>query len=250
MTTKTTKPSHVIRNLIIVLVRPEEPGNIGAAARAMKNIGLSRLHLVSPCRFDTPEALRMAYRSHDFLKRAKVFPDLATAIGSAVEVVGFTARRRKKGSIPLPFDRVAPQVLARSRLNPVALLFGPERTGLSNEELSRCHRTVFLPTGPHFSSFNLAQAVVLAGYTLRLAIDQSKESKGKGGRHLATAKEMDGLTRHLEEVLSEIDFLKEQAGPAMMRDLRQIFIRAMLDPREVAILRGMLRQVAWAMRKG
>jgi TrmH family RNA methyltransferase len=234
------------KNLIVVLVGPEEPGNVGAVARAMKNMGLHRLHLVSPCRFDTSEAIRMAHRSGEILKRAKVFEAVDPALSEAATVVGFTGRRRRKGPPPEPFDRVAPQVLSRARRQPVALLFGPEGGGLSNEDLSRCHRIVSIPTGGRFSSLNLAQAVLAAVYTLRLAASDQRE---KVKRSLASTGEIERLHRHLEEVLSRIGFLKGPAGTAMMRDFRRIALRAGLDAREVRIFRGILRQAEWAIRR-
>jgi TrmH family RNA methyltransferase len=234
------------KNLIVVLVGPEEPGNIGAVARAMKNMGLHRLYLVSPCRFDSPEAIRMAHRSGEILKRAKVFETVDSALSEAATVVGFTARRRRTGSVHESIDRLAPEILARALRQPVALLFGPEGGGLSNEDLSRCHRVVSIPTGGRFSSLNLAQAVLAAAYTLRLAAYGRTE---KTARSLASSGEMERLQRHLEGVLSRIGFLKGPAGTAMMRDLRRISLRAGLDAREVRIFRGILRQAEWAIRK-
>jgi tRNA/rRNA methyltransferase len=237
------------KNLIVVLVRPEEAGNIGAVARAMRNMGLTRLHLVSPCRFDTAEGLKMAHRSRDILYRAKIFDSFDEAIAPAAEVIGFTVRRRRKGPVPLPFDRMAGDVLSRASRQPVALLFGPEGTGLSNEELSKCQQIASIRAGLRFPSLNLSQAVLAAAYTLRLAWTDRRGGTGGTDRVLAGARELEAYYRHLEETLARIGFLRKMGGKPLMQDLRRIFARSRLDSREVRILRGILRQTEWAREK-
>jgi tRNA/rRNA methyltransferase len=235
------------KNLIVALVRPEEAGNVGAVARAMKNMGISRLHLVSPCRFDTEAGLKMAHRSRDLLKRANIFESVDEAIAPAAEVIGFTVRRRRKGPIPTAFDRMAGEVLSRASEQPVALLFGPEGTGLTNDDLSKCQRVASITAGSRFPSLNLAQAVLAAAYTLRLAWKERRGRVGGTDRSLSSARELDALYRHLEETLVRIGFLREPSGKSLMRDLRRVFARSRLDSREVRILRGILRQIEWAM---
>ena len=185
----------------------------------------------------------MAHRSLDVLRGAKVFGDLDSAVSTASELIGFSARRRRKGPLPLPIEQIAPEILARASGQPVALLFGPESTGLSNEEFARCHRVVSISTGPDFPSLNLAQAVLAAAYTLRLCVTKRKAASPPP---IAPADEMESLFRQLKEVLVRIEFLKGAQAPVLFRDLRQILLRARPDSREVRILRGILRQVVWA----
>jgi len=184
----------------------------------------------------------MAHRSVDILERAKVFGDLGSALSKASEVIGFTARPRRKGPLPLPFEQLAAKVLSRARSQPVALLFGPEATGLSNEELSHCRRVASLSCGPHFPSLNLAQAVLAAAYTLRLA---AAGRKMRPPPLIAPTHEVEGLLGQLAETLFQIGFFKGKGAPSLLRDLRQLILRAAPNTREVRILRGILRQALW-----
>ena len=157
-------------NLRIVLVGTQHPGNIGSAARAMKTMGLSALHLVAPERFPDPEANTLAAGADDLLAAAPVHADLDAALAGCHFVLGTSARRRH---VPLPElgpREAAERLLDAAGQGPVALLFGRERTGLENAELQRCHFTVGIPTDPGFSSLNLAAAVQVLSYELRLAV--------------------------------------------------------------------------------
>ncbi|WP_290887912.1 RNA methyltransferase [Arenimonas sp.] len=237
-------------NLRIVLVGTQHPGNIGSAARAMKTMGLSALHLVAPERFPDPEANTLAAGADDLLAGAPVHADLDGALAGCQLVVGTSARRRH---VPLPelSPREAAQRLVEAvGQGPVALLFGRERTGLENAELQRCHYTVGIPTDPGFSSLNLAAAVQVLSYELRLAVLARAGDALASGRPMpppdveppATADELEGYFRHLDQALHDIDFHKGKPPEMVMSRLRRLYLRAGLDAREVKILRGILAE--------
>ena len=173
---------NTLQNLRIVLVGTQHPGNIGSAARAMKTMGLSALHLVAPERFPDPEAVALAAGADDLLAAAPVHADLDAALAGCTFVLGTSARRRH---VPLP--ELSPRDAARQLVEaaargPVALLFGRERTGLENGELQRCHASVGIPTNPEFSSLNLAAAVQVLCYELRLALLETSGGALPSGR--------------------------------------------------------------------
>lgn len=239
---------HPVENLRIVLVGTQHPGNIGSAARAMKTMGLSTLRLVAPERFPDPEAVALAAGADDVLAAAAVDGDLVEALAGCRLVIGTSARRR---TVPLPElspREAARQLVEASREGPVALLFGRERTGLENEELQRCHASVCIPTNPGYSSLNLAAAVQVLAYELRLALLDATGGALPSGRPMpppdaeppATADELERLFEHLGQALDDIDFHKGRAPEMVMSRLRRLYLRAGLDTREVKILRGIL----------
>jgi TrmH family RNA methyltransferase len=231
------------------LVRPENPGNIGSAARALNNMGFSRLSLVSPSDPRGEEAIRMAYRSRDILNSASLHPDFGSALADAEWVVGLTGRKQRDETATQSIEELAPEVWDRAKGGKVVLLFGPEGSGLTNEELSRCHRTAFIPTGGRFSSLNLAQAVLIVAYILsREEIDPDR-AVSSSSRKAAPARETEPFFIELESTLEKIGFLKPPAKKEAVRRLRTLFTRAELDEREVALLRALLRQVVWAAEK-
>jgi tRNA (cytidine32/uridine32-2'-O)-methyltransferase len=232
----------------IVLVGTQHPGNIGSAARAMKTMGLSKLVLVAPeAQFPHPETTALAAGADDVLAEAAIHDTLATAIGDCRLVLGCTARSRT-----VRLDELAPRDAARkldetAMDGPVALVFGRERTGLSNDELFLCHAAVHIPANPDFSSLNLAAAVQVMAYELRLAALEAGErpSSDESGNRLeaaATSADMEGLFAHLGQALDDIDFHKGRAPDMVMRRLRRLFLRAGLDRREVRILRGIFTE--------
>ncbi len=229
--------------LRIVLVGTSHPGNIGAAARAMKTMGLRRLVLVAPQAFPHREASAMAAGADDVLDAAQVCADLDEALVDCRTVLGCTARKR---GVALPEHHpreAATQLLAATALGPVALLFGRERTGLTNEELHRCHAAIHIPADPEFSSLNLAAAVQVMSYELRLAmLAAAPESGALAARHdpPATQGELEGFFTHLDQALVDIDFHKGRAAVTVMQRLRRLFLRAEPDQRELRILRGVL----------
>lgn len=231
--------------LRVVLVETTQPGNIGSSARAMKTMGLSRLMLVRPRSFPHPEAVALAAGSDDLLDSAQVVDDLDTAIGACHFVIGASARRRGVSLPELSPRQAAAMLLEKAGAGEVALVFGTERTGLSNEELQRCHACVRIPANPDYSSLNLSQAVQVLAYELRVAAEAAGEVAAAGPdpaprERTASSAEMEGFFRHLDEALRAIDFHKGKDGTTITQRLRRLFLRADLSEREVAILHGIL----------
>ena len=223
----------------IVLVNTSHPGNIGAAARAMKNMGLSELCLVDPQRYPCAEATARASGADDLLARAKCFGTLDAAIADAALVIGASARSR---SLPVPMldpRACAKLVYEQPEAQAVAILFGRERTGLTNEELDRCHYLVQIPSNPDYSSLNIAAAVQIIVYELRLLAGDGVNAD-PAAIDYATAQQMEHFYQHLEETLVELAFLDPANPKQLMRRLRRLFGRTRPDQNEINILRGIL----------
>jgi tRNA (cytidine32/uridine32-2'-O)-methyltransferase len=227
----------------IVLARPTHPGNVGAAARAMKNMGLSQLALVAPERYPDPDATALAADAVDVLDRARVHATLEQAIADCTLVIGTSARNRRIDWPPLDPRACARRLLAAASAGPVALLFGQERTGLTNEELDRCQYLVTIPTSAAYPSINLAGAVQILAYEIFAAHATADEKTPAHDQPLATAEEMQRLYGHLEQVLIETGFLDPANPRLLMRRLMRLFGRAELDRNELNIVRGILTSV-------
>ena len=240
------EPSTVAR-IRVVLVGTQHPGNIGSAARAMKTMGLSRLVLVAPERYPHAEAHALAAGADDLLAGAVIHATLAEAVADCHLVLGCTARSRR---VPLPEQgprEAGAQVRAEALAGrEVALVFGRERTGLDNEELQLCHGAVHIPADPAYSSLNLAAAVQVLAYEVRMAMlaDAGPQAPGSdagpGHDPPASHAQLEGLFSQLAQTLDEIDFHKGRAPESAMRKLRRLFLRSRLDEREVRLLRGVL----------
>jgi tRNA (cytidine32/uridine32-2'-O)-methyltransferase len=250
--------------LRIVLVGTQHPGNIGSAARAMKTMGLSRLVLVAPERFPHPDAVALAAGAADLLDGAIRFETLAEAVADCRLVLGCTARSRRIALEELSPRQASARALDSARAGgEVAVVFGRERTGLENEELQLCHAAVHIPANPDYSSLNLAAAVQVLAYELRVSaigmpgIDAPmaqamepaplRDLPPAGGREPepgkeppATHAELEGFFSQLADTLDAIDFHKGRTPAAAMRKFRRLYLRAGLDAREVRLLRGML----------
>ncbi len=233
----------------IVLTRISHPGNIGSAARAMKTMGLDRLCLVAPERFPATEATVMAAGAQDVLDRVEVFPDVPSAVADCGLVVGTTARARH-----LPWRVVEPreaagEIAAAAVDSEVAVLFGAERTGLTNEEIDLCQRLLTIPTGSPYGSLNVAMAVQVVAYEILLAMRAAASAAEIRGIPLASAAEMERFYAHLEQVLDEIDFHDRTGEGHLMARLRRFFNRAVPDQNEINILRGILTSVQGKRRR-
>jgi len=236
-----------LKNIRIVLVRPTRPANIGAAARAIKNMGLSHLVLIQPEDPLGSDAYALAYGAHDLLEAARIYKTLPRALARCRYVVGTTARTHKGYGKPVSLMTAMPDILARAGRHPVAILFGPESSGLSNDEIALCQTLVTIPTAEAHTSLNLAQAVMVVAYELmRTSLVKSGKSV-RPPRDLADSDQRERFYRELKDLLTLIGFLKGTQGMRVLADLRRIFGRADLDPREVRILRGIIRQVRWAV---
>lgn len=227
----------------IVLVGTTHPGNIGACARAMKNMGISDLALVAPQHFPHDEATARASGAVDILENATVVDSLEEAIADCVYVAGASARSR---SINWPFMDArdcAARLMKESHQGTVAAVFGPEKSGLSNAHLDHCHTLLTIPTDPGFSSLNLAMAVQVLTYELRAARIADKAPEYEPDAPLATSEELEHFYDHLEQVLTDAQFLNPENPRHLMRRLRRLFIRAKPDQNELNILRGILSAV-------
>jgi len=249
----------VLDSVRIVLVNTSHPGNIGAAARAMKNMGLSRLVLVDPERFPDPEARARAAGADDVLQQAQVVTTLEEAIADCVLVMGTSARDRR---IPWPVldpresaGKVLDQ-LAELPAAPIALVFGREDSGLTSDELQRCQYHVHIPSNPDFSSLNLAAAVQVLSYELRMAQLAREglptkmhkiETTAIHNEIPATAEELEHFYAHLEQVLVEIGFHDPQKPRQLMPRLRRLYGRTGLNRMEINILRGILTETQKAV---
>ena len=241
---------HAADRIRIVLVGTQHPGNIGSAARAMKTMGLRRLVLVAPERYPHADASAMAAGADDVLADAIQVATLAEAVADCRLVLGCTARSRRVALEELlPAAAAARTVAAAAAGTDAALVFGRERTGLDNDELQLCHAAVHIPADPVYSSLNLAAAVQVLSYELRLAmlglraavpVAQPGPVPAPDGDVPASHAELEGFFAQLADTLDAIDFHKGRAPESAMRKLRRIFLRSNLDDRDVRLLRGVL----------
>ncbi len=233
-----------------MLVDTSHPGNIGATARAMKTMGLFDLALVRPKQFPSDEATARAAGANDVLVGARVHEDLAAAIADCGWVVGASARLRTI-TVPIVDPReAAAEVWRRLGENRVAVLMGPEQSGLTNDDLARCQQLVHIPTNPEFSSLNLAMAVQVLCYELRMAAPNRAPAEGPvSDSRLATAAELEHLHEHLERLLTESEFLHPAHQKQVKLKLRRIFHKATLEYNELNILRGALTSLDPAKRR-
>lgn len=229
-------------NIRFVLVGTTHPGNIGAAARAMKTMGLTKLHLVEPLHYPNAEATARASGADDVLANAQVHKDLISAIDGCHQVYGMSARLRH---LPVPVvdpRQAVEQIQQQSDDTQTAILFGREHSGLSNEEIDRCHHLINIPANPDYSSLNLAAAVQVFAYELKMSFDPSIEVGRIGeDREAIDARDLDHLYHHFEQSLTEIGFLDPENPKNLIRRLKRLFNRADMDRNEVQILHGILR---------
>ncbi|GAB4300223.1 MAG: RNA methyltransferase [Desulfuromonadia bacterium] len=227
----------------IILVEPQNPGNVGMVCRAMKNMGLSSLRLVNPCPVQHPEARKFAVSAKDILESAEIFPTLRDALADVFFSVGTTRRFGKYRQEILSPREVARELLSRVDAGPVALVFGREDNGLSTEEISLCTAMASIETAGEYGSLNLAQAVLIFCYELH-------RERGEGvpriPRAMASGAELESLFGRMEQTLLRIGFLNPENPDHIMRTLRRVINRSGVDSREVSILRGILSQIDWA----
>jgi tRNA/rRNA methyltransferase len=236
------RPQAVLDHISIVLVEPQHSGNIGAVARAMKNMALSRLVLVNPVDHLALEARMMAMHAFDILQRARVVGTLPEAVADAGYVVGTTRRLGKARQASLTSRGMAPLLLELAASNPLAVVFGRENSGLTNAELGQCHELVTIPAHPVFGSMNLAQAVLLVCYELYVA---SATPPPSAPPQLATVEEVERLYTRMREVLHRIGFLHGSHPDRMMGYFRRFFARHGLKSRDVNVFLGVFRQIEW-----
>ena len=245
----------MLNDIKVVLSHPTHPGNIGAAARALKTMGVSRLALVNPKRYPCAEATERASGAQDILANAQVTETVQQAIAECRLVIGTSARSR---TLPWPLlepRELAKKIVAEPDRRPVALLFGTENSGLTNNELQLCHYHVCIPTNPEYSSLNLASAVQLLCYEMRLAaldktttvnealVKETLAAKREQGEMPATALQVEQLHEHFEQVLEHTGFFDPDKPKLMQFRLHRIFNKAQLTDSEVRLLRGALASI-------
>lgn len=228
----------------IVLVGTQHPGNIGSAARAMKTMGLNNLVLVAPKRYPDPEAIALAAGADDLLSQAMVVSSLAEALEGCTYVIGTSSRARSVALPELTPRQASEQLVLKSMQSTVALLFGPERTGLENEDLQHCQACVLIPCNPEYASLNLASAVQVLSYEIRLQQLQNKLISSPVTKLpdsiLASHDQMERFFVHLSEFMNQVDFHKGKPSELVIQRLRRLFLRAEMDEREIKIIRGLL----------
>ncbi|MBT2970836.1 MAG: tRNA (cytosine(32)/uridine(32)-2'-O)-methyltransferase TrmJ [gamma proteobacterium symbiont of Ctena orbiculata] len=230
----------MLKNIRIVLVDTSHPGNIGAAARAMKNMALSQLHLVTPQLFPHQEATSRASGADDLLNSARVSGSLDEALAGCRLVVGTSARSRSVEWPVVSPREAAAKLVEEARQGDVALVFGRERSGLTNSELDRCTFLVNIPTNEAYSSLNLGAAVQVLAYEIYIAQRGEPEAVLESRRDLATAEMLQGFHEHLAQALDDIGFTDPRQSQKLLRRLRSLFQRARPDKDEINIMRGIL----------
>ncbi|MEQ1601211.1 MAG: RNA methyltransferase [Methylophilaceae bacterium] len=240
-----TSKLHPLHNVRIVLCQTSHPGNIGAAARAIKTMGLSQLYLIKPKIFPNKEADAMACGAIDLLEKAVVCETLEQALTGCAFAIGLSARVRNLSHELVSARQAATQAAEMASNQPVALVFGTEMSGLSNAELDLCQLLAMIPTDADFSSLNLAAAVQVMSYEVRMAILETTANSNNIATPplypLAATEDIEGFYRHLEETLLKIGFLNPAAPGRLMQRVRRIYARARLEKEEVNILRGILK---------
>lgn len=235
----------MLHNIRVVLVETSHTGNIGSAARAMKTMGLSNLYLVNPLTRPDSQAIALSAGASDIIANATIVDSLDEALAGCSLVVGTSARSRT-----LPWPMLEPRecgakCVEAGEHEPVALLFGRERVGLTNEELQRCHYHVMIPANPEYSSLNLAMAVQILAYEVRIAfLDRQKIAEPVSeDSPYPLAEELERFFQHLERVLLSTGFIRQASPGQVMNKLRRLFVRARLETQELHILRGILTSI-------
>ncbi len=227
-----------------VLVEPRTAGNVGAAARALKNLGFSRWTLVAPhCDPSSSDARRMAVDARDLLETVVVHERLDDALAGAVTVVGSTCRTGKQRRPHWRLDDFAPRLAALSGRGELAVVFGREDRGLTDDELDRCTHVIYVPTSESYPSLNLAQSVLLIAWELRRAVfappvDDEEPAAAHASR--------EAFYLHWEQALRSIGFINEETSESILRKMRRLYGRATLTEDEARMLRGLARQILWA----
>lgn len=239
----------VLGNFAFVLVRPRQAGNVGSAARAIKNMGFNDLRLVAPGEAAAGRvAAAMAVHAGDVLRGARRYDELGAALADCTLAVGTTCRAGLYRSGVVALREAAAQLIAEAAANRIAIIFGPEDTGLVNRELKLCQRLVTIPTAPEYPSLNLAQAVMLTAYELMMAAGAARLMPP--AQPYAPAPEIDAMMERMSQALVSIGFLPAENPEHIMFALRAIFGRAGLSVREVDILSGIARQIRWFAEGG
>lgn len=231
---------NIFSNIRVVLCQTSHPGNIGSTARAMKTMGLHRLYLVRPKHFPDGEAKSLAVNAADVLDSAIVTATLEEAIADCQFVIGVSGKVRSLSQEVMTVREAAQKVHHIASQQQVALVFGTEMSGLSNAEADRCQILATIPANPDYTSLNLAQAVQVMCYEVRMAITEGKLHYDEKQAELASQEDLERFYQHMQEVLAEIGYINPRAPKKLFERLRRIYARAKLEKEEVNLLRGIL----------
>jgi len=235
-----------LNSIDIILVGTLQSGNVGSVARAMKNMGLAHLKLAdAQCEIDL-QARKMATHAGDILDNVRQYPGLREAVADAQYVVGTTARDRRSRMLLTPVQ-MAEKVLALAPANKVAIVFGREDSGLSNDELELCDAAVHIPTAPEMTSLNIAQAVMVVAYELFCRAESF--GPAAAGDRLATSEQQQDMYDHVRALLLDIGFLNPQNPEIVLGKIKRLLTRAALTTKDVEMLRGIVRQSRWYVEK-
>lgn len=227
-------------NIRVVLCHTSHPGNIGSTARAMKTMGLSRLFLVQPKHFPDGQAKSLAVNAADVLDSATVTTTLEEAIADCHFVIGVSGKQRSLSQAVMNVREAAQEAKRIASDQQVALVFGTEMSGLSNAEADCCHILATIPANPAYTSLNLAQAVQVMCYELRMAITEGIPHISSKDGELANQADLERFYSHLHEVLAQIGYINPRAPKKLFERLRRLYGRAQLEKEEVQLLRGIL----------
>ena len=243
MDEKKVKSNELLGSVKVVLVGTTHPGNIGATARAMKNMGILNLVLVTPKEFPSDVATYRSKAAKDVLEKAEVFDDLESAVSDCELVIGTSARGR---TVPWPIlnpKKAAEEVSNAALYNNVAIVFGREDRGLTNEELGLCNLHVHIPTDPEYSSLNVAQAVQILVYEIRVALLDNEEERDYWDVQLANNEQIERLIDHMDELMQEVEFYDVDNPRKLLIRVRRFFKRSKIDLMEANIFRGLFATI-------
>ena len=235
--------NEIYKKIKFVLSHTSHPGNIGSAARAIKTMGFSKLNLINPERFPDPEAVALASGAKDVLDSAKVFQNIESSLAENNIVIGFTARKRELTQEHLSTEEISKKIINLASNNQIALVFGNETSGLSNEEIQHCHYLGYIDANKEYSSLNLSQAVQVIAYELRKQLNLKELEFMPKEKKVASFDEQNGFYNHLESILKDLDFFDKVQGKRLMHRIRLMFNRIHMDEEEVNIFRGILNQI-------
>lgn len=250
-----TSTPNTLERFAVVLFKPAASGNIGAAARALKNMGMADLRLVAPRSFNRRAAATMAVHARNVLESARIFPTLAEALEDRTLTIGTTCRPGAYRSAARPLREAAASLASNRSRERVAIIFGPEDTGLTNRELKACQQLITIPASAGYPSLNLAQAVMLVAYELMMAAGGAAQPGGaarsaRAAPPRAPASAVDAMFERMAQALVAIGFLPAANPDHIMFTLRAILGRSGLSPRELDILSGIARQIRWFAEGG
>lgn len=228
------------KNIFFVLIEPQEPGNIGSAARAIKNMGFENLELINPVYFLTKEAEWMACQAYDIVKKAIVYPTINEAIKDKNLVIGTTRRLGKRRGLILPLRDSVKRIISSAKKNKVAILFGREKNGLTNEEVDKCGFLITIPANPYAPSLNLAQSIMLVAYEIGYKNYSAEVPK------LVKQDEIDYLLKHIESTLKLLEYIPRgdrDLEKKIMRNIKNLIRRGGVTDWEVRMLHGICSQI-------